>query len=172
MGYAATSSWYRILSQVDVDAVEAVLTRWRQRVLIAITGQTPVGVRVDGKTLRGSKRQGASNSHLLSAYVADMGMALAQQGVDDKTTKLGVIDDFLLGLALQGRVVTTDALLTQHTVASQIVEQGGDYVLPVKENQPLTHEALAYWFEHPVPYDWPNGEARVCEKQHGRLTQW
>jgi predicted transposase YbfD/YdcC len=171
-GYPATSSWYRIFSQVDVDAVEAVLTGWCERVLIALTGQTPVSVRIDGKTLRGSKRQGASNSHLLAAYAADIGMVLAQQGVDDKTKELGVIEGFLLALALQGRVVTTDALLTQHTVAMQIVEQGGDYVLPVKENQPLTHEAIAYWFERPAPYDWPNGEARACEKQHGRLTQW
>lgn len=58
-------------------------------------------------------------------------MVLAQQGVDDKTNELGVIEEFLLRLALQGRVVTTDALLTQHTVAAQIVEQQGDYVLPV-----------------------------------------
>jgi len=171
-GYPATSSWYRILGQVDVDAVEAVLTDWCERVLAALTGQTRTGVRIDGKTLRGSKRQGAINSHLLSAYAGDIGMVLAQQGVDDKTNELGVIDDFLLGLALQGRVVTTDALLTQHDVASQIVEQDGDYVLPVKENQPLTYDAIAYWFECPAPYDWPNGEARVCEKQHGRLTQW
>jgi len=168
-GYPATSSWYRILGQVDVEAVEAVLTDWCERVLAALTGP---GVRIDGKTLRGSKRQGASNSHLLSAYAADIGLVLAQQGVDDKTNELGVIDDFLVGLALQGRVVTTDALLTQHTVASQIVEQGGDYVLPVKENQPLTHEAIAAWFERPAPYDWPNGEARVYEKGHGRLTRW
>ncbi len=171
-GYPATSSWYRILSQVDASAIEAVLTGWCERVLTALSGQTRVSVRIDGKTLRGSKRQGASNSHLLSAYAADIGMVLAQRGVDDKTNELGVIDDFLLGLALQGRVVTTDALLTQHSVALQIVEQGGDYVLPVKENQPLTYEAIATWFEHPAPYDWPNGKARASEKRHGRLTQW
>lgn len=171
-GYPATSSWYRVLGQVDVAAVEAVLTAWCARVLAAFPEQTRVGVRIDGKTLRGSKRQGAFNSHLLSAYAADIGMVLAQQGVADKTNELGVIEDFLLGLALQGRVVTTDALLTQHTVATRIVEQEGDYVLPVKENQPLTYAAIADWFEHPAPYDWPNGQARVCEKQHGRLTQW
>lgn len=171
-GYPATSSWYRILGGVDVEAVEAVLTGWCERVLSALAGSKRSSVRIDGKTLRGSKRQGAINSHLLSAYAADIGVVLAQQGVDDKTNELGAIDDFLLGLALHGRVVTTDALLTQQDVAAQIVNQEGDYVLPVKENQPLTYEAIAYWFDGQAPYDWPNGEARVCEKQHGRLTQW
>lgn len=93
-------------------------------------------------------------------------------GVDDKTNGLGVIEDLLLGLALRGRLVTTDALLKQRTVAVQIVEQGGDYVLPVKEDQPLTYEAIAYWSERAAPYDWPDGEAHACEEHHGRLTQW
>ena len=78
-GYPATSSWYRILSQVDASAIEAVLTGWCERVLTALNGQTRVSVRIDGKTLRGSKRQGASNSHLLSAYAADIGMVLARK---------------------------------------------------------------------------------------------
>lgn len=168
-GYPATSTGYRILGQVDVAAVEAALTGWCERVLVALTG---AGVRIDGKTLRGSRRQGASSSHLLAAYAADIGLVLAQQGVDDKTNELGVIDDFLCGLALQGRVVTTDALLTQQSVVAQIVKQGGDYVLPVKENQPLTHQAIAAWFDHSAPYDWPNGQARVWEKRHGRRTHW
>jgi hypothetical protein len=170
-GYLATSSWYRILGQVDVDAVEAVLTDWCERVLAALTGPTRTSVRIDGKTLRGSRRQGAVNSHFLSAYAADIGVVLAQRGVDDKTNELGVIDDFLLGLALHGCVVTTDALLTQQPVATRIVDQEGDYVLPVKENQPLTYEAIAYWFDSPVPA-YPNAETRVSEKRHGRLTRW
>ena len=171
-GYPATSSWYRVLGMVDVEAVEAVFTAWCEQVLTALAGEKRQGVSIDGKTLRGSKRQGAANSHLLSAYAHDLGVVLAQMSVDDKTNELGEIEDFLLGLVLQGRVVTTDALLTQKTVAAQIVDQGGDYVLPVKGNQELTLEAIAYWFDSPAPYAYPNDENQVIEKQHGRLTRW
>ncbi|MBP8972288.1 MAG: hypothetical protein KBH93_00320 [Anaerolineae bacterium] len=73
---------------------------------------------------------------------------------------------------MRGRVVTTDALLKQRTVAVQIVEQGGDYVLLVKEGQSLTYEGLAYWLERSAPYDWPDGEAHACEWHHGRLAPW
>ncbi len=171
-GYPATSSWYRVLGMVDVESVETVLTAWMEQVLKALVGKKRQGVSIDGKTLRGSKRQGAANSHLLSAYAHDLGVVLAQMSVDDKTNELGEIEDFLLGLVLQGRVVTTDALLTQKPVAARIVDQGGDYVLPVKGNQALTLEAIAYWFDSPPPYACPNGEAQVIEKQHGRLTRW
>ncbi len=39
-------------------------------------------------------------------------------------------------MPLAGRVVTADALLTQREISSRIVAGGGDYLLPVKENQP------------------------------------
>ena len=39
-------------------------------------------------------------------------------------------------LVLKDRVVTMDALLTQRHVAQTIVDEGGDYVMTVKENQP------------------------------------
>jgi len=171
-GYPATSSWYRILGTVDVEAVEAALTAWCEQVLGALTNKKRQGVRIDGKTLRGSKRQGAANSHLLAAYAHEIGLVLAQMSVDDKTNELGMIEDFLMELALQGRVVTTDALLTQKPVAALIIDRGGDYVLPVKGNQQLTYEAIAHWFDSPAPYECPNGEAQVVEKRHGRLTRW
>ena len=45
-------------------------------------------------------------------------------------------------MPLAGRLVTTDALLTQREVAQQVVAGGGDYLLPVKANQPTLHADL------------------------------
>jgi len=46
-------------------------------------------------------------------------------------------------MPLEGRVVTADALLTQREVCEQIVEQGGDYLFPVKDNQPALEADIA-----------------------------
>lgn len=43
---------------------------------------------------------------------------------------------------LEGAVVIRDALQTQREVCTQIVAAGGDYMLPVKENQPALREDL------------------------------
>jgi len=99
-------------------------------------------------------------------------MALAQIGVEDKTNELGVAEAFLLNLALQGRIVTGDALFTQKNVTQTIIEKGGDYGLPVKNNQELTYAAIEFWFDAPAPYDLPNQLAEMIEKKHGRLTHW
>lgn len=173
-GYPSTATWYRVLGGIDVGQLEAKVTRWIEKILSGLkeTGGGMLGVSIDGKTLRGSKRQGAKNSHLLSAYVQEIGVVLAQVGVDDKTNEIGAIEEFLLGLALTGCVVTTDALLTQQKVTQTIVDRGGDYVLPVKENQALTYETIEIWFDAPAADCLPHQVAEMTEKKHGRLTHW
>lgn len=130
------------------------------------------GVSIDGKTLRGSKKQGAENSHLLSAVRHGLGLVLGQIAVDDKTNEIGVVEDLLMQLALKGRIVTTDALLTQKFVAQTIVDNQGDYVLPVKGNQDLTYHGREDWFGAQPPPHLANGTAYHVEKGHGRLTRW
>jgi hypothetical protein len=79
----------------------------------------------DGKTLRGSQKQGAPGAHLLSALAHRLGVTLAQQAVADQTNEIPVVLDLLRQLVLAGRVVPMDALLTQRPIAQQIVAAGG-----------------------------------------------
>jgi predicted transposase YbfD/YdcC len=172
-GYPAQITWYRVFRKVDLAELEQTLLNWCEQVLQELQRENGLqGVSMDGKTLRGSKRQGAENSHLLAAYVHEIGMVLSQVGVDDKTNELGIVESLLLGLALEGRVITGDALFTQQGVTQLIVEQDGDYLFPVKENQQLTHEAIEFWFDAPAPPELPSQTASMIEKAHGRQTTW
>lgn len=168
-GYPAQASWYRVLRMLDVEVVEQKLRGWMETVLVALSEGELVGLSIDGKTLRISQKMGAYNSHLLSAVAHRIGVVLGQWAVDEKTNEIGMMETVLLDLALEGRVVTTDALLTQQDVAATIVERGGDYVLPVKDNQPLTHEAIRDWFDYTPPYEFRNQTAQRVEKGHGRI---
>lgn len=155
---------HRIFLGVDVQVLEARLTQWAELVLGALriealehseqaTEQTEqVGweaVAVDGKSPRGSRKQGATNAHLLSALSQSIGLVLGQVAVDDKTNEINAMLDLLAGLVLHGKLITGDALLTQHKIAKQIVEDGGDYLLVVKDNQPLLREDIQAVFETP-----------------------
>lgn len=71
---------------------------------------------------------------------------MAQLGVSDKSHELGHLEPLLDALVLCGRVVTCDALHTHADVARRIVAGGGDYLLPVKDNQPLLREDIALVF--------------------------
>lgn len=114
---------------------------------------------------------GARDSHLLSAVIHDLGVTVGQWPVDEHTHEIGMMNRVLLDLALEGRVVTTDALLTQKDVTETVIERGGDYILPIKGNQPETEAILSEWFDTPPAlYETPNQCAQTMEKGHGRLT--
>ncbi len=171
-GYASRMTWYRVLGQVDMAVVEAKLGAWAEQALVeTLTPDELVVMSVDGKTLRGSKKQGAADSHLLAAYASPSGVVLGQVVVSDKTNEIGAVEDLLTGVNLAGRLVTADAMLTQHKVVAHILAAGGDYLLPVKGNQDLTYYALRTWFAKAPPPGFVNRSAEVVEKSHGRLVK-
>jgi len=137
---------HTIFRHVDRDDVETKLGAWAQSVT-AWTAPDPIAdeaaVALDGKTLRGSKKQGAPGTHLLSAVSHHLGLTLAQQAVDAKTNEITQVEVVLGQVVLENRIFTMDALLTQRHVAQAIVDGGGDYVMIVKENQPKLRDDIA-----------------------------
>lgn len=162
---------HAVLQRVDRAALEAHLGTWAE-VLLAATSQNPgatEGIAVEGKTLRGSQKQGAPGAHLLSALGHRLGLTLAQQAVADKTNEIPVVMDLLRQLVLEGRVVTMDALLTQRPIAQQIVAAGGDYVMVVKANQPQLREDIATVFALPPIRGETRTVAETVDCGHGRI---
>jgi len=164
---------HTILRRVNRDEVEAHLGAWADSVVESLpaTPETPeVAMALDGKTLRGSKKQGAPGMHLLSALAHYVGVTLAQHAVDDKTNEITAVETLLGQLVLEGRIVTTDALLTQRHVAQTIVDQGGDYVMIVKDNQPQLRDDIELVFALPPAGD-RQETARTVDIGHGRIEQ-
>lgn len=62
---------------------------------------------------------------------------------------MSVAPAVLAALPLVGRLVTGDALYCQTALCRQILEQGGDYLVTVKANQPALQWALATLFALP-----------------------
>ena len=142
LGFPRQPPWaatlHTVLRRVDREEVEAKLGACAEGLLAGPPPPQDVeeGIAVDGKTVRGSRKQGAPGAHRLSALAHRLGVTLAQQAVADQTNEIPVARDLLRQLVLEGRVRTMDALLTQRPMARQIVEAGGDSVMVVKENQP------------------------------------
>lgn len=104
---------------------------------------------IDGKTLRRSyqKSKGLKALHIVNAYSCANGLILGQVAVDDKSNEITAIPELLKILAIKGAVITIDAMGTQREIAKQIIEQEGDYVLAVKDNQKELAEAIVDVFE-------------------------
>jgi predicted transposase YbfD/YdcC len=163
---------YRVLRQLDSPLVEAILSAWAESVLTALPPAPgePEAMAIDGKTLRGSRQQGAPAAHLLSVLSHRLGLTLWQQAVADKTNEIPVLEDVLQGLVVEGRVITVDALLTQRTIAQRIVAGGGDYVMVVKANQPRLHHDIHLLFQDVDALAEPMA-AETVAVGHGRIEQ-
>ena len=137
-----------------------------------------VEIALDGKTLRGTIPLGQTRGvHLLAAYCPGEGLVFAQVAVESRENEIVAAPRVLKMLDLQGKIVTGDALLTQRKLAIQIVKAGGEYVFPVKENQPELLADIRTLFEpepcvkgfSPTTKDLRS--AQKVEKGHGRLEK-
>ena len=139
----STATLCRIFSQLDVAALEQALTQWWQTWLPAHGG-----LALDGKTVRGSRQGGQEALQLLAAFATELRVVLAERAIsngDEIATALALLE----GLDLSGWIVTGDAKLTQKKLVSTIIEQHGDYVLTVKDNQPTLVDDIATLFNDP-----------------------
>jgi len=165
------STLHTIFRCLDREAFEAKLGAWAERVVVtapAAPEAPEIAMAVDGKTLRGSKKQGAPGMHLLSVLAHRVGLTLTQQAVAAKTNEIKAVETVFGQIVLTGRIVTMDALLTQRQVAQTIVEAGGDDVMIVKENQPQLKADIALVFTLPPVGD-RQESTRTVDVGHGRI---
>lgn len=164
---------YHVLRQLDGNLVEATLGAWAESVLTALPPAPDEleALAIDGKTLRGSRKQGAPAVHLLSVLSHRLGLTLWQQAVADKTNEIPVMEDVLRGLVVEGRVITVDALLTQRAVAERIVQGGGDYVMLVKGNQPQLQHDIQLVFQEAHALAETMAATETVDSGHGRIEQ-
>lgn len=109
--------------------------------------------------------------HQVGFYETQTGVLLKEQITQQKENELSIVEDFLSPQLVKGRILTADALHTQHAFCRQVTHAGGEFVLIVKKNQPTLHEDLRLFFtEPPVDcQDWRT--AQTVDKGHGRLEQ-
>jgi hypothetical protein len=133
----------RVLQGIDAEQVDRALAGWLRSV---VGGKSGGAVAIDGKTLRGARRQGGGQVHLLSAMLHGTGVILGQCEVEEKSNEIPAAPQLLDRLELSGMTVTADALHTQRELADFLVNQGADYVFTVKDNQPTLKRDIAEWF--------------------------
>jgi predicted transposase YbfD/YdcC len=134
-GIPSHDTFERVFERLDPQAFQACFRQWVE----ALAHSLGLGhIAIDGKTLRhsGNNAKGWRPLHIVSAWASAAHLSLGQVAVEQKSNEITAIPRLLELLDLQGALVTIDAMGCQKEIAHQIIEGGGDYVLPVKENQP------------------------------------
>jgi predicted transposase YbfD/YdcC len=134
-GIPSHDTFERVFDRLDPQAFQACFRQWVEA-LAQTLGLDHIAI--DGKTLRhsGNTVKGWRPLHVVSAWASAAHLSMGQVAVEEKSNEITAIPRLLELLDLHGALVTIDAMGCQKEIAKQIVVGGGDYILPVKDNQP------------------------------------
>lgn len=172
-GIPSADTFERVFAQIDPHQFQAGFISWVQAISQLTAGEV---VAIDGKTRRRSvdRRHDRRAIHLVSAWASQNRLVLGQVKVDHKSNEITAMPELLRRLALSGCIVTIDAMGCQTEIAAQIIAQGADYVLALKENQGHLYQEVARLFNDALTDPSrriPVATARTIEKGHGRLEK-
>jgi predicted transposase YbfD/YdcC len=172
-GIPSHDTFGRVFAALDASAFHEHFIEWVRAIWPPEMGEI---ITVDGKTLRGSHDRGIGKDaiHLVSVWAQQSRLVLAQYAVDAKSNEITAIPAVLQLLDLHGCTVTIDAMGCQTAIARQIVQQGGEYVLAVKDNQEQLHIDIADTFRYVADDEWKGvayAHTRTLEAGHGRIEQ-
>jgi len=154
-----------VIAALDPELFKGCFTAWVE----GLREAEPDLVAIDGKTSRRTHDRGKGREplHLVSAWASRQRLVLGQEAVGGKSNEIAAIPLLLERLALDGALVTIDAIGAQNAIAATILRRGGDYLLALKANRPATLKDVETFFADPPP---GTIETRATtDGEHGRI---
>lgn len=172
-GIPAKDCFRRVLMSLNPLAFQQAFQQWTE----ALIGDLDTKfIHIDGKTLRRShdKKNNLGALHLVSAWSSEHSLTLGQVATAEKSNEITAIPLLLEMINVKGAIVTIDAMGCQKAIAAQIIEQGGDYILPVKGNQKTLEQSVEAVFTKLIENDFkgmPVSRLETEEICHGRVEK-
>jgi predicted transposase YbfD/YdcC len=155
----------RVFGIINSRHFERLFIQWSNE--LKKSGKLEKVVAIDGKTVRGSKDSFHEKLpiHLVHAWSVENNICLGQLKTDCKSNEITTIPEILELLDIKGSIVTIDAMGRQTAIATKIIEEGGDYILAVKDNQKGVREEVEATCNRNRPFK----DTTDVEKGHGRI---
>jgi len=168
-GIPSHDTFGRLFAMIDPENFEQAFRQW---VLESIPNMGTQVIAIDGKTSRRTRSKIDQTAlHLVSAFATETAIVVGQKATDSKSNEKKAIPELLATLAIKGCTVTIDAMGTQANIAQAICDKEADYVLAVKDNQPLLAESIRDFYDifKQEKDKTPHSTCETIEKDHGRI---
>ena len=138
-----TYNWLVSLMRIiNPESLNEIFIKWTKTLLPEFLDDLTISF--DGKTIcsTGNMQEYERPLHILSAYLVEHGLTVGQQTVDEKSNEIPAMRELINLVDVRGCMVVADALHCQVETAESIINNGGDYLLNVKGNQPTLEQDI------------------------------
>lgn len=144
-GIASPATACRILAGIDEELFLYEFMEWIGEIL----NTQGLHLAIDGKALRAGAEKVKSEKAPMIMNVIEVvtGLVVAQLPLKKKECEAAAIPEILRLLSIKDSVITIDAVGTTTEIMKQIIEQGGNFVLTVKRNQPNAYGEIVSVFK-------------------------
>ena len=170
-GIPSHDTFGRVFARISPEHFQDCFSAWVQSLLPKFDEEI---VPIDGKTLRHSydRTSGKAAVHMVNAWAVKNRLVLGQFHCEGGLDEITIIPELLRVLALKGCIVTVDAIGCHKSVAEQVIDRQGDYVLAVKANQPKLLDHVRQIFdreERQLHRDLSVDTFETHDENHGRM---
>lgn len=149
-GIPSHDTFGRVFAALDANQFEKCFIRWVQSLKILLTEtEGKKHIAIDGKTSRSShnRNKNINPLHLVSAWSSDYNLLLGQVRTEVKSNEIEAIPRLLKMIDIKNSLITIDAMGCQKSIAEEIIDKKGDYILTLKDNQPILADNVRSVFE-------------------------
>jgi predicted transposase YbfD/YdcC len=159
-----------IFATLDAEKFQHCFVAW----VASLTGAPAGVIAIDGKTVRRSYQEKGKKAaiHMVSAFAARQRLVLGQVKVAEKSNEIVAIPKLLDMLAIDGAIVTIDAMGCQRAIAQKILDKRADYVLAVKDKQGTLREDVEVFVEEQKANGFQHttiSRDQTVDGDHGRI---
>jgi len=161
-GVPSHDTMERVFKVLRPEELENRFVLWTTGIVRLMRGDS---INIDGKVLCGSGDDENEAIMMVSAWANRERLVLGQLKVAEKSNEITAVPGLIEMLDVEGCVVTADAMNCQKEITEKATENGAEYVLGLKGNHQILHEAVETHFMYePSAYEVVYNE----DKGHGR----
>ena len=126
--HSSQDTFRLVLSRIETTPFQECFLNWLRSAAKVVDGEL---IMIDSKTMKRSHdfKSGKAAIHMVSAWTAETRLAFGQIKTEEISYKVTAIPELRKLLEIKGSIVTTDAMVCQRKIASQVIQKSSDYVL-------------------------------------------
>ncbi len=174
-GIPSHDTFARVFALLDASKFIELFQNWVKAVLGNNASEISM-IAIDGKTSRRSYSNALKNDalHLVSAWSSEFGLTLGQVATHEKSNEINAIPQLLDTINIKNTIISIDAMGCQKNIAKKIIDNQGNYILALKNNQKsLFHDVQLFFDEALNAKQLPKSFSSftTSDSQHGRIEQ-